>query len=184
MCALFLTSSFILSLSSSITGTSALFADGSSAVMWFSGTINEEWVNKGLTAKDRSPKADIILNHQIDMMKTAVENYHEHFLWVGLLDQSIRSYRLLEYQLGITLHNQEKVMNPTEYPDPTEVEKLVLATANPMDMALYTYIREIQLAKLKLFEEATRSHRPVRECSDKILDNYSFPFFFNGTQIW
>jgi hypothetical protein len=165
-------------------GTSALFADGSSAAMWFAGTIVEAWVNKdALTRQDITEKTDMILNHPVEMMNIAVRNFHQ-FLWVGILEDTKRSLDLLEFQLGVKIKSDTAHKNGNKHTDATDVEKLVIATANPMDMALYEYISKIQYARMRMYEDSVKNNVPVVICDENEIDTFSYPFYFNGTQIW
>jgi hypothetical protein len=163
-----------------------LFADGSSGAMWFAGTIVESWVNGNFISEtDIEQKRDMILNHQIDMMKLAVRNFHQ-FFWVGLLDEAKSSLDLLSFQLGLDLDISDglPVLNSNEHQKATDIERLVIGLANPMDMALYEYISKIQYARMKMYQDHINYGNAMVLCDEGDIDTFSYPFYFNGTQIW
>ena len=172
-------------------GTNSLFADGSSLAMWLAGVVPDYWVNKnGLTAKDMEIKKELLLSHQIDVMKAAVRNFYESFLWMGLLNDFNRSLDLLEYQLGIPYikiaAKSVSVRNANNHPSATVTEKQVIKRANPMDVALYEYISTILKFRMSLLEKYKSIGEEPPDCDSEHLGSsqYYFPFFFNGTQIW
>jgi hypothetical protein len=170
-----------------IVGTSSLFADGSSAAMWFAGLVTEPWVNKkGVSDAQYRRKGEILLNHQIDVMKLSVLNFHRSFLWVGLLGEYNRSMNLFQFQTNLNLPEVQE-RNSNTHPKATAVERAVIAAANPMDMALYEYMEAVTLARLEAFESASEENRTVPVCkTDRgdYMDAFAYPFIFNGTQIW
>jgi len=171
-----------------IKGTSSLFADGSSAAMWFSGLVTEEWVNtKGISRSEYEVKGELLLNHQVDVMRLALLNFHRSFLWVGILEEMPRSLALFRHQTGLKLKSGSDHLksNSNSHPPPTKAERAVIEAANPMDMALYEYIRTVQLGRMTALEEAISKNRTVPWCkSSTDWMAFSFPFTFNGSQIW
>jgi hypothetical protein len=172
-------------------GTNSLFADGSSLAMWLAGVVPDFWVNKnGLSTEDIEIKKEKLLFQQTNVLKAAVRNFYESFLWLGLLDDFNRSLDLLEYQLGIPYvkiaAKSVNIRNANNHPNATTLEKQVIKRANPMDVALYEYVSAIMKFRLSLFEKYKSIGKDVPECSEQHLGSsqYFFPFFFNGTQIW
>lgn len=162
--------------------------------MWFAGLGTENWINpKGLTADMYAANAQQLLNHPIEALKLAVHNFHRHFLWVGLLEYYEDSMELFRYQTNLTLPSD--VSQRRENFDPTEVqvkandvERLALKTAYPMDVALYAYIKEVQMARMKKLQEAVMRGLDVDVlfCKNRKEweESIAYPFHFNGTAIW
>lgn len=169
-----------------IRGTNSLFADGSSGVMWFSGTVADVWVNSGMKNAEQIWKKmrRRLLHAPIETLRDAVLN-HNKFMWVGIVENWDNSVALLEGQGDVQFAKSKTVANKNPNKGATEAEKELLRMAYPMDAAFYEYARQVNRMKWELYSDAVDKGTldDIWCKSNAEARDFTIPFFFNGTRI-
>ena len=163
-----------------------LYPGGSNLAIWLAGSAANDLADN--TPENVAAKSATIMHPQIDLLRTAVRNFNKYYLWVGLLENYNKSMALLDFQLdfgGVISRVSAKVAKKLIFRSAASLlERELLRRANPIDMALYTYISAVQKARLEIFERSQILGKPVPVCNmDSAESTYYYPFFFNGSVI-